>query len=214
MEDRLMITIETYNKSAKNYQNKFMKMGLYNDTYEQFCKLIEQENPQIFEIGVGPGNITQYIQSIRPDFNIYGIDLAPNMIELARRNNPQVEFDIIDCRNIDKIDRKFDAILCGFCTPYLSKDECAKLINDSSQLLNSKGLFYLSTMEDDYSKSGFETTSFSGDDSVYIYYHQADFLLKCLAQSGLELINLQRKYYPEIDGKFLTDMIFIAQKIA
>ena len=83
---------------------------------------------------------------------------------------------------------------------------------DFSKLLKPEGVLYFSTMEDDYDKSGFETTSFSGQDRVYIYYHQADFLTECLISSGLNIIDFQRKECPEPDGTFFTDMIFIARK--
>jgi predicted TPR repeat methyltransferase len=206
-------TIETYNKAAKRYEEKFMNMDFYNDTFDKFCNLISKKNAEIFEIATGPGNVTRYLNTLRPDFNIYGIDLAPNMIELAKINNPNAEFSVMNCKDISTIDRKFDAIMCGFCMPYLSKEECAKLITDSSERLHRGGLFYLSTMEDDYNKSGFETTSFSGQDRVYIYYHQADYLTNCLNQNGFEVMELERKDYPESDGTFLTDLIMIAKKI-
>jgi predicted TPR repeat methyltransferase len=209
---RLNETIETYNNTAERYQEKFMEMDLYNDTFDQFCNLIQKENAEIFEIATGPGNITKYLRSKRPDFKIFGIDLAPKMIELAKINNPEADFAVMDCKNIGAIDRKFDAIMCGFCMPFLSKEECAKLISDSSVLLSTNGLFYFSTMEDDYTKSGFETTSFSGRDRIYFYYHQADYLADCLIKYGFEIIDLKRKDYPEPDGTFLTDMIFIAKK--
>lgn len=211
-ELRLNETIETYNNAAERYQDIFMQMDLYNDTFDKFCSLIHKENAEIFEIATGPGNVTKYLNSKRPDLKIFGIDLAPNMIELAKRNNPGAEFRVMDCKDISTIDRKFDAILCGFCMPYLSKEECAKLIADSSRLLSKDGLLYFSTMEDDYSKSGFETTSFSGQDRVYIYYHQADYLTDCLTQNGFEIIDFQKKDYPEPDGTFLTDMIIISKK--
>jgi predicted TPR repeat methyltransferase len=211
-EIRLNETIDTYNKAAERYQDKFMEMDLYNDTFDNFCNLIQKVNAEIFEIATGPGNVTKYLISKRPDFKIFGIDLAPNMIELAKKNNPDSEFRVMDCKDISTIDRKFDAIMCGFCMPYLSKEESAKLIADSSGLLSTNGLLYFSTMEDDYNKSGFETTSFSGQDRVYIYYHQAEYLSDCLTQNGFEIIDLQRKDYPEPDGTFLTDMIIIAKK--
>ena len=213
MDERVTETIDTYNKSAQKYQDKFMKMDMYNDTYEQFCNFVIVEDPQIFEVGVGPGNITKYLHSLRPDFNVFGIDLAPRMIELARINNPKAVFEVMDCRKIDQVNRYFDAIVAGFCLPYLSKEESATFIEASSKILNAKGLLYISTMEDSYDKSGFETTSFSGDNKVYIYYHQEEFLSKCLISSGFEIISLQRKYYPEPNGTFLTDMIFIARKM-
>jgi ubiquinone/menaquinone biosynthesis C-methylase UbiE len=210
-EIRLNETIDTYNKAAKQYQDKFMEMDLYYESYDKFCSLIQKENAEIFEIATGPGNITKYINIKRPDFNILGIDLAPKMIELAKINNPDADFRVMDCKDINKINKEFDAIMCGFCIPYLSKEECFKLIADSFNLLSKNGLLYISTMEDSYDKSGFETTSFSGQDSVYIYYHQADFLTDCLTKNGFKIIDLQRKDYPEPDGTFLTDLIIIAK---
>ncbi|MDN3620179.1 methyltransferase domain-containing protein [Polaribacter undariae] len=212
MIERNKESVETYNKSASNYQDKFMKMDLYNDTFDTFCELIEDENSKILEIASGPGNVTKYLLGKKPDLKILGIDLAPNMIEFAKENNPKAEFKVFDCREISKIELQFDGIMCGFCMPYLSKEECEKLIYDASKLLNSSGLLYISTMEDDYEKSGYELTSFSGENRVYIYYHQAEFLSECLKKYGYEVIDLQRKKYPEPDGTFLTDMIFIARK--
>jgi 23S rRNA G2069 N7-methylase RlmK/C1962 C5-methylase RlmI len=46
--------------------------------------------------------------------------------------------------------------MCGFCLPYLSKEEAVKLIRDAAAILNPDGVFYISTMEDDYSKSDFK----------------------------------------------------------
>lgn len=209
---RIKETIETYNGSAKAYQDKFMDMDLYNDTYDTFWHLINKTSAKIFEIATGPGNVIKYILCKRPDLKVFGIDLSPNMVELAKQNNPEADFAVMDCRNIHAIDTKFDGILCAFCLPYLSKEESWKLISDASSLLESDGILYISTMEGDYNKSGYETTSFSGDNRVYVYYHQADFITACLTELGFEILDLQRKQYPEPDGSFLTDMIFIARK--
>lgn len=210
--NRIKETIETYNISARKYEDKFMEMDLYNDTYDTFCNLTEKSNAEIFEIATGPGNVAKYICSKRPDFKVFGIDLSPNMVELAKQNNPQADFAVMDCREIHTINRKFDGILCAFCLPYLSREESRKLISDVSALLEHNGLLYISTMEGDYDKSGYETTSFSGDCRVFVYYHQADLMYANLTEFGFEILDLQRKRYPELDGGFLTDMIFIARK--
>jgi len=212
MMEKYKETIDTYDKAAKDYQDKFMDMDLYNDTYDKFCELIDKESPDILEIGSGPGNITRYLLYKRPDFKILGIDLAPNMIDLARLNNPSASFELMDCRDIGKLDSRFDAIMCGFCMPYLSRGDCAIMTEDFARLLNHSGVVYISTMEDDYNKSGFEVTSFSGENRVYIYYHQANYLMDCLRNNGFDIIDLQRKDYPEPDGTYLTDLILIAKK--
>lgn len=210
--DSYQVTIDTYNKVAEVYQEKFMQMDLYDDTYNVFCDLLKTPNATIFEIGCGPGNITKYLLAKRPDFKVLGIDMAPNMVKLAKDNNPSADFLEMDCREISSIPQKFDAVMCGFCMPYLSKQDCSKLIIDSAILLKTGGIFYCSTMEDDYEKSGYETTSFSGQDEVFVYYHQETYLREQLINAGFEVLSLQRKAYPEPDGSFLTDIIFISRK--
>ena len=100
--------------------------------------------------------------------------------------------------------------MCGFCLPYLSKEESIKLIEDAAELLKPHGVFYVSTMEDDYSKSGFKTSS--GGDQAYMYYHQADYLTEALQENGFNIIDLQRRDYPEQDGSNTIDLLIIAGK--
>ena len=209
--DNYKITFDTWNKIASLYQDKFMGMDIYNDTYNLFCELIKKPNASIFEIGCGPGNITKYLLASRPDFNIEAIDIAPNMIALAQNNNPTAKFSVMDCREIDKLTKKFDAIMCGFCMPYLSKEDCRKLIKDFSFLLNKGGIVYFSAIEDDYNKSNFETSS-NGEFKMFIYYHQEDYLIEWLFENDFELVKLDRINYPKPDGKSSIHIIFIAKK--
>ena len=209
--DSYRITIEAYNKLALVYQDKFMYMDLYNDTYDIFCELVKKPDPTIFEIGCGPGNITRYMLSKRPDFKIQAIDMAPNMVKLAKENNPTADFKIMDCREIDNLTDKFDAIICGFCMPYLSKEDCAKLIKDCAFLLNRTGILYLSTIEDAYNKSGYETSS-NGEYKMFVYYHQQDYIQEDLTKNNFKLVDLVRKNYQKSDGTSSTHMIFIAKK--
>jgi len=210
--DKSKNTIRLYNKFAEQYQDKFMDMDLYLDTYDLFCDLVVRKNADIFEIACGPGNITKYLSSKRSDFNIRAIDLAPNMIDLAKTNIPSARFEIMDCREISKIDKKFDAIMCGFCLPYLSKEEAVQLIDDASKLLKKDGVFYMSTMEDAYSRSGYEGASFGGEDRMFIHYHQSEYLLKALERSYFKIIKKFYKNYPEKDGSITKDLIIIAKK--
>lgn len=61
-------TIETWDKLASQYQDKFMNLDLYNDTYDLFCSRIVKKEASVLELGCGPGNITKYMLSKRPDF--------------------------------------------------------------------------------------------------------------------------------------------------
>jgi SAM-dependent methyltransferase len=208
--DSYQKTFETWNKVASVYQDKFMDLGLYNDTYDRFCELVEKRNPSIFEIGCGPGNITKYLLTKRPDFRIEAIDIAPNMIKLAQANNPSAHFQIMDSRHIDTLTTKYDAIISGFCMPYLSQEDSAKLFKDCFHLLNKGGVLYFSTIKGDYSQSGYAAGS-TGDE-CYVYYYEEDYLQQALEENGFELLNLIHKHFPKADGTTSIDMIFIAKK--
>ena len=187
-----------------------MDMDLYNDTYDLFCELVEKKNSKILEIGCGPGNITKYLLSKKPDLKIEGTDVAPNMIRLAAINNPAANFKIMDCREIHKLSGKFDAVVCGFCLPYLSKEDCTKLTKDTSLLLNSGGIFYLSTIEGDYKNSGYETGS--DGDSCYVYYYEEKFLTDLLESNNFSLVNVARKSFAHSSHKSTSHIILLAKK--
>ncbi len=208
--DKTQKAIKVFNKCANLYQDRFMDFDLYNDTFDLFCETIEKQNADILELACGPGNITKYLLQKRPDFKILGTDLAPNMIELAQKNNPSGNFQLLDCRNFLQLNKTFDGIICGFGLPYLSKQDAIQLIKDSSQCLNHDGVLYLSTMEDDYRKSGLKKGS-TGDE-IFIHYHQEDYLSETLIQNGFEIIAKQRKKFPELNGTETTDLILIAKK--
>jgi len=209
--DKIQTAEEVFHKCADEYEAKFMDFDLYNPTFDIFCTSIEKQNADVLEIACGPGNITRYLINKRPDFKILGIDFAQNMVNLAKKNIPSAEFQLMDCKNIRTLEKKFDAIMCGFCLPYLTKEEAVQLIKDGGNLLNPGGVFYISTMEDDYSKSAVKVSS-SGEYRTFTYYHQEDYLSAALEENGFEIIHLERKDYPANDGTNPVDLILIAKK--
>lgn len=210
MTDKTKIAVNLFNKLADVYEEKFMDVALYHDTFDVFCNEIKSKNPSLLEIACGPGNITKYLLEKRPDFKILGTDLAPNMIILAKKNNPLASFQQLDAKSIGSINKTFDGIMCGFGLPYLSKEEAIRLIQDSYTILNAGGVLYLSTMEDDYSKSGWQKGS-SGDE-IFMHYHQEDYLVDAIKKVGFRLLKTERKVYSSHNTSTVTDLILIAEK--
>lgn len=208
--DKTKIAAEIFNKHAQRYQDKFMNVDLYQESFDVFCSTIKKENASILELACGPGNITKYLLTKRPDFEILATDLAPKMIELAKANNPSVKCEIMDSRNVLLLKQKFDGIMCGFGLPYLSKEEAIQLIADAFKILNEGGALYISTMEDDYSKSGLEKGS--AGDEIFMHYHQADYLTEALLKNGFTIVDLQRKIYTPEGKPTVTDLLIIAKK--
>ncbi len=208
--DKYKETLQTWNKVASLYQDKFMDLDLYDDTYDLFIENVSLKHSKLLEIGCGPGNITKYLLGKRNDFNITGIDIAPNMIELAKVNNPNANFKVWDSRCIEELDMQFNGIIAGFCMPYLSQADCSKLITDCNHLLLNSGLLYLSFVEGDYSASGYQVGS-SGD-RVFFYFHDIMNLKKELDQNDFDIIELIHKTFNRSDQSEEIHTILIARK--
>lgn len=208
--DAVKTTITTFNKHARRYQDRFMDSDLYTGTYDKLLALVDKPNTRVLELACGPGNISRYLLDRRPDLTLFGIDLAPKMVELATANNPEAKFAVMDCRDIKQLEESYDVIVSGFCTPYLSRSDCEELLTNAASLLSPDGILYLSTMEGDYEKSG-EKTSSEGD-SVFMYYHDAGHLSETLTNCGLKVLELLRQDYPEQDGSVTTDLFILAKK--
>lgn len=201
-------TFEVYNRIASIYEAKFMELALYNETYDRFCDLLPMQNPRVLEIACGPGNITKYMLKKRPDFKVDATDAAPNMVKLASQNNPMANCFELDCRNLQRLNEKYDGVICGFLLPYLSDSDCEKLVCDVAKLLAGGGIFYLSTIEGDYSQSRYETNS-NGSDPLFIYYHSAEVVSEILNKNGFLTQQLYRIAYP---GSYSLHVVFIAIK--
>ncbi|MBL0270180.1 MAG: class I SAM-dependent methyltransferase [Chitinophagaceae bacterium] len=208
--DRYKETFETWNKLASLYQDAFMDLNIYNESYDFVCKAITPPSAKLLEIACGPGNITKYLLSVRPDFSIFGIDIAPNMIELAKKNNPAAAFAIMDIRKIDEIKTKYDGIVCGFGLPYLSPAGCPKFITDCYNLLNDGGLLYISFVEGDAGASDYQVSG-TGDRSYFYFYHLNDLSVQ-LAENNFGDFKIFKVEYKKADSNELHTIIIAKKK--
>jgi ubiquinone/menaquinone biosynthesis C-methylase UbiE len=210
MEDRYIETHKTWNNVAQLYEEKFMGLELYNDTYKRFCDLLSKPNASVLEIGCGPGNITRHILDLNPNLKVLATDISKNMIDLAKKNNPVIEVQVLDCRKLKTINKKFDGIICGFTIPYLSKLDCLKLISDCSNLLIEEGTLYVSFVSGDYDKSGF--ISGSSGDRTYFYYHELKTIKQELELNNMTVVDSIQKKYKKSDTISETHTIINATK--
>lgn len=202
---------EAFDTSAEMYQDKFMDQSRYQVSIDLFSSYIKPTQSKVLELGVGPGNITQYILSKHPNLEFLCTDIAPAMLKLAEQNNPTIRILVLDAREIDVIKEKFDALVIGFCLPYLTKEEAIQLIAKAATKLNPGALLYLSTMEDDYDKSKISTSS-DGKFNLKMYFHEKEYLIETLKVNGFEILECINQDFV-VDGTVqANDLILIAKK--
>jgi SAM-dependent methyltransferase len=199
-------TFDAWNKVAALYESRFMDLDIYNDSYDIFLGLLAQ-NATVLELACGPGNVTRYLLQHRPDLEITGIDIAPNMIARASHNNPKAVFETGDIRAIKNRTDRYKAIICGFGLPYLSPQEAATLFADSAKLTEEQGILYISFVPGDSSLSGLQTGS-SGD-QMYFYYHDPVAIWQQLRDAGWQVLHKLDIPYTPTDGNASTHTIYI-----
>ncbi|MDG1332949.1 MAG: class I SAM-dependent methyltransferase [Crocinitomicaceae bacterium] len=210
MADQYKNTIETWRKLATAYHEKFKDLTIYNETYEAFVSYLNSESPSLLEIGCGPGTVTKWLKNRLPKASILATDVAPEMIEEAKKHIEGVEFEVADARTIHEFNQKFDAIFAGFIVPYLTKVDLGEFISSASTLLNTKGVFYVSCIEKNYSES-FTQTGSTGHKMTVHFYLEKD-LLSFFDQHQLEHLQIIRVNYPLPTGDSDTHLIILGQK--
>ncbi|MFZ4057012.1 MAG: class I SAM-dependent DNA methyltransferase [Ferruginibacter sp.] len=209
--DKYTETFNTWNSIAQQYQDKFMQLSLYNETYDYFIDTLHSNTATVLEIGCGPGMITHYLLLKKPSFNIHGIDIAPNMIALAKSNNPTASFEVMDGRHIHQIKSTYDGIIGGFCVPYLSPEDVIQLLANAYSLLNNEGILYLSFVEGEHSQSGFQVGS-TGN-RCYFYYHSLATIEAALIDHQFQLLKTFKVEYQSNETVSEMHTILIAQKM-
>ncbi|MBX2875523.1 MAG: methyltransferase domain-containing protein [Saprospiraceae bacterium] len=201
-----------FNDYAKPYEEKYMDQTRYYDSFNEFCAWIRPMSALALELACGPGNVTKYLLEQRPDLRMLGTDLAPKMIDLARKNNPQSTFQLMDMRDIDLLSDQYDAVMCAFGLPYLNKEEAQDFIAKIAAKLNPYGVCYLSTMEGKYKNSDWQGPSSGGERQLFIHYHELAYLQSAMEENGLQIRLMNRLEYKDEAGNPVKDLILIATK--
>jgi ubiquinone/menaquinone biosynthesis C-methylase UbiE len=104
---------ELYRKFAHYYDLIYQWMDYKGET-EFIEKMVEQfktsPGMDLLDVACGTGGHAHFLEN---SFNITGLDINPEMLEIAREKLPEVEFVQGDMKNMD-LGHKFDVIICLF----------------------------------------------------------------------------------------------------
>lgn len=95
----------------------------------------------ILEVGCGEGRVLRRLRERYPEVNLSGIDVSDLIIQEARERsiNSNIDFEVVDLRNIVEIKEKYDLVFTRTCLMHFLDDEIARAI-DALLILGSKVL--------------------------------------------------------------------------
>lgn len=106
-------------------KNNIIKKFLISLFFKKIYQEINKVNPEnIIDLGCGEGFLENFLLKKRYKAKITGVDINPNSIKYAQKNNPGVKFLVDDIFNL-KIKEKFDLALMLEVLEHLSQPEKA-----------------------------------------------------------------------------------------
>ena len=155
-------TRQTYNLLAQKYHDLFHNEMQEKEYDRQFvdsfiCKF--NKDAVILDAGCGPsGHIGRYV--FNSGLKVMGIDISEKCVEMARRFNPGMHFEISDIGNLAFDDGSFDGIISYYSIIDTPKNYVHKIFNEFRRVLKPNG-YLLVTVK-------------AGTDEGYIYHPLGD----------------------------------------
>ena len=181
MKDKNMIAVDTYNKIAQEYDKEFGND--YSDTpyVDKFLNYLEGK--KVLDIGCGVGNLTKYIMD--KGFNVEGIDLSKEMLNIAKQKYSDIKFYEMNMKEIT-LRKKYDGIMLAYSLFHLTKKEVIEVLPKYYDLLNSKGKILLilqygqgERIVDEPLKEGLK---------IFINYYSQDEIIEILKNNSFKIL--------------------------
>lgn len=133
--------MKAYEKLSKFYKKDWGKDSIrYVDLIKNVIDSFNLRISSILDVGCGTGILAKELKNM--DFEVTGIDISDNMIDVANETTTGIEFIVSDMRNFN-LSKTFDMITCAFdAINYVTTDEDMKdTINTIYNHLNANGVF-------------------------------------------------------------------------
>jgi len=140
------ITRSSYDKSAEEYHNSLLnpETNFYHKQIEKpamisFLKNIVR-NKEVLDLGCGSGIFTKKIASWNS--NVVGLDFSSKLINIAKRENPEIKFYIGNASKTPFKNSQFDIVTSSLMAHYFKN--LRLLFKEVSRILKRKGIFVFS----------------------------------------------------------------------
>lgn len=192
--------IDCYDKTARNYADKFMDELRHKHLDRILLKSFASENSdraKIIDLGCGPGQTTKYLYDCGQT-DILGVDISPQMVTVAKNINPHLHFDIADILRLKYPDRFFDSAIAFYSIVHFDYGQIKTAFKEIKRVLADKGQFLFSF------HIGDNTVHLDDflDNQVNIdfYFFETTKITDLLTETGFEIIDIiERQPYKDVE---------------
>jgi ubiquinone/menaquinone biosynthesis C-methylase UbiE len=174
MEDYLRETIRYYSSSAREYEIKVA--GLHHKIEGEFFMKEIPINGRILDAGCGDGRDCKIFSE--RGFEVTGIDLTPEFLEIARKKVPNGNFLNMDLRSLVFRDNYFNGIWSCASIVHINRDGVYQFLTEAKRVLKDKGILYLAAKEGNLGQNSRKS---------FFFYNKED-IEKLIRDTGFDVI--------------------------
>lgn len=190
IEQKKKYVIDDYNDIVQEYTEEFFDDKSDEKYIDQFLQSLEGKN--VLDAGCGNGRDCKYIN--QKGFKVKGIDLSKEMLVIAKKMVPKVDFEVMDITNITYSDNSYDGIISNCSFFHIPVEELPKTLNSFSKILKPNGKLLL-ILQEGFGEAMIEEPFRKG---VYIYinYFSVKQISELLLKHGFEIDSILKEESP------------------
>ncbi|MET8025489.1 class I SAM-dependent methyltransferase [Streptomyces avermitilis] len=135
----------------------------------------------VADVGCGPGHVTAHLHELGVD--AFGIDLSPVMIDVARRDHPDLRFEVGSMTDLDLADASVTALLAFWSLIHVPDDAIPTVFGHFRRVVRPGGPLLLGFHLGDESR--LKTQGYGGHPmKVYVHHRRPDQVTAWLRDAG------------------------------
>lgn len=202
------LAIDTYNKIANIYTNKYFEDLVDSPFIDKFLSLLPKAS-KVLDIGCGPGNFTKYM--LDKGFDVEGIDLSENMLKIAHHKVPEGKFAMMDMRDLEQGSESFEGLLVAYALIHIPSEDILTTLKGFYKVLKPHGKVLFITQAGEADRIVDEPLM--EGEKIFINFFTRNRLAKFLEEAGFGVIFQKEKKIGDIEA-FSNRVIYtIAEKL-
>jgi SAM-dependent methyltransferase len=163
-----------------------------------FAELVQAAGAgPVADIGCGPGRVTAHLSNL--GLSVFGVDLSPQMVAVARRTYPALRFDEGSMTALDLKDDALGGIVAWYSIIHIPQEQLTEVFAEFHRVLAPGGYVQLAFQVGD--ELSHRTEAKGHEISLDFHRRQPDRVAELLRQAGL-VVRARMLREPDTDGNF------------
>ncbi|SDM98437.1 Methyltransferase domain-containing protein [Streptomyces sp. cf386] len=189
--DFLAATRTSYDAIAPAYTEAFSDWPADSHPLDRslvtaFAELAREHAPApVADLGSGPGSVTAHLDGL--GIPVFGVDLSPRMVTLARRAHPELRFHVGSMTSLDLPEETLSGILALYSIIHIPNDHLTATFAEFHRALKPGAPVLLAFQTGDTEDRLHMTERFGQEIALDYHWHTPNTVTDALTKAGLQL---------------------------